>query len=73
MDVNKRKTKHGGARRGSGRKPLFDGPVMRKSIDLPESSRAAIETAAAGEGLSVHQWLVRTILTAVDHSVCTEK
>ena len=66
MDVNKRKTKRGGTRDGSGRKPLFYGPVMRKTIDLPESSRAAIETAAAGEGLSVHQWLVTTILAAIN-------
>ena len=66
MEKQQKKNTRGGARDGSGRKPLFDGPVMRKSIDLPESSRAAIETAAAGEGLSVHQWMVTTILAAIN-------
>lgn len=60
------KKQHGGARPGAGRKPIFDGPIMRKSVDLPEASRSAIEAAASEQGLTVHQWMVTTILAAIE-------
>ena len=60
------KKQHGGARPGAGRKPIFDGPVMRKSINLPESARAEIEARAENAGVSVHQWLALTILEELE-------
>lgn len=60
------KNTRGGKRPGAGRKPLFDEPTLRKSIDLPKSALPAIEAAAAGQGMSVSRWLVHVALVAVD-------
>lgn len=67
------KPKRGGAGRGQGRKPLFEGPVMRKSVDLPASAKDAIEAAALAQGLTVHQWMVTTILAAAETTQCAKE
>ena len=43
-----------------------DGPVARINLRLPEYLKARIEGAAAGEGLSVNSWLVRTSAAALE-------
>lgn len=60
------KPKRGGAGRGQGRKPLFDGPIQRKSIDLPKDAMPAIEAAAAEQCVSVSRWIVLTVLAAAE-------
>jgi hypothetical protein len=38
----------------------------RITLRLPESLKTAVETAAAGEGVSVNTWLVRALARAAD-------
>ena len=45
-----------------------DGMAARISLRLPESLKAAIETAAENEGVSVNTWLVRALQRAVSGS-----
>ena len=42
-----------------------DGGTWRVTLRLPESMRAAVDAAAAGEGLSVNAWLVRAVSAAL--------
>jgi hypothetical protein len=42
-----------------------DGDVARITLRLPESLKAAVERAAAADGVSVNAWLVRAIGHAV--------
>jgi hypothetical protein len=42
-----------------------DALVARISLRLPEGLKAAVETAAAREGVSVNTWLVRSLTRAV--------
>jgi predicted DNA binding CopG/RHH family protein len=42
-----------------------DGMAARITLRLPESLKAAIETAAETEGVSVNTWLVRALQRAV--------
>ena len=39
----------------------------RITLRLPESLKAAVEAAAAGEGISTNAWLVRTIARSIHH------
>jgi hypothetical protein len=41
------------------------GDVSRITLRLPETLKAAVEQAAAAEGISVNAWLVRAVGTAV--------
>jgi HicB family len=41
------------------------GDVSRITLRLPEALKAAVEQAAAAEGISVNAWLVRAVGTAV--------
>ena len=43
-----------------------DDSIARINLRLPEYLKARIEGAAAGEGLSVNSWLVRTSAAAVE-------
>jgi hypothetical protein len=43
-----------------------EGSVARINLRLPEHLKARIERAAAGEGLSVNSWLVRTSAAALE-------
>lgn len=45
--------------------PTEDGQTARISLRLPESLKASVEAAAAGEGVSVNTWLVRALQRAV--------
>ena len=45
--------------------PADDGMTARISLRLPESLKASVEAAAAGEGVSVNTWLVRALQRAV--------
>jgi HicB-like protein involved in pilus formation len=42
-----------------------DGMAARITLRLPESLKAAVETAAENEGVSVNTWLVRALQRAV--------
>jgi hypothetical protein len=46
-----------------------DALVARISLRLPEGLKAAVETAAAREGISVNTWLVRSLTRAVSSGV----
>jgi hypothetical protein len=46
-----------------------DALVARISLRLPEGLKAAVETAAAREGISVNTWLVRSLTRAVSSAV----
>jgi hypothetical protein len=50
---------------GAGPAPPEDGTTARISLRLPESLKAAIDAAAAREGVSVNTWLVRELKRAV--------
>ena len=50
---------------GSGDGEEDDAPVSRINLRLPDRLKSRIEEAAAGEGLSINAWLVRTAATAV--------
>ncbi len=45
-----------------------DGGVARINVRMPESLKARVEQAAAGEGLSVNTWLVRAAAAAVERA-----
>jgi hypothetical protein len=51
---------------GSGDGEEDDAAVSRINLRLPDRLKTRIEEAAAGEGLSINAWLVRTAATAVD-------
>lgn len=68
MTKDNEKKQHGGAGRGQGRKPLFDEPTVRKSIDIPKSAMPAIEASATKQGVSVSRWIVRAVLAAAEKS-----
>jgi len=42
-----------------------DGMTARITLRVPESLKASVEAAAAGEGVSVNTWLVRALQRAV--------
>jgi hypothetical protein len=51
---------------GSGDGEEDDAAVSRINLRLPDRLKSRIEEAAAGEGVSINAWLVRTAATAVD-------
>lgn len=48
-----------------------DGGTARVTLRLPDGLKQRIEDAAAGEGLSVNAWLVRTLAGALDGAAPT--
>jgi len=50
----------------AGRKLAGDQGMARLTLRLPDSLKARIETAAAGEGMSVNTWVVRMIIRALE-------
>lgn len=75
MDMNQaEKPKRGGARPGTGRKPLTpeqrearkaDLARRRKTIELSAEDIAEVEAQAAAGGISVHAWLVQAVRAAL--------
>jgi HicB family len=55
-----------GSGSGSGEGEEDDATVSRINLRLPDRLKSRIEEAAAGEGLSINAWLVRTAASAVD-------
>ena len=53
--------------------PPDDGLTARITLRLPEALKAAIDAAAAGEGLSANTWLVRELKRAVHRGVAHKK
>lgn len=68
------KPKRGGARPGTGRKPLTpeqrearkaELASRRKTIELSAEDIAAVEVCASADGISVHAWLVAAVRKAL--------
>ncbi len=50
-----------------------DGGVARINLRLPDHLKARVETAAAGEGLSINAWLVRAVSAGVDRAAAPRR
>ena len=46
--------------------PEDDGGTARITLRLPESTKARVERAANGEGISTNSWLVRAVVRGLE-------
>ena len=58
--MEEKKTTHGGARKGAGRKPAYDEPTTTVAFRVPVSTKETIDAMKAA-GVDIPRWLARQV------------
>ena len=63
----------GGERPAVATSDADEGTLARINLRLPDHLKARVETAAAGEGLSINAWLVRAVSAGLDRAAAPQR